>query len=227
VVHARAFFPFSLNREMDIRLKGTGNFLALLLENVAFFKKTSCDSRFNFSIGGTYSAPIYTGGTVDFKNGMIEFQDVLPKATQLSGHVQLEPENQFVHILGITGKMAGQTIVLKSFGKDLTCVRSLEPLVIHARGLNFGVIGVKTGKKGIPVHIPGMMQPGDQIWIQATGKRNEGYLYLAGPSSGPVLRGVAIVHDGNISYPFEEGKKQEKNTKPEFVTDEQNRKVWD
>ncbi len=226
-VHARAFFPFSLNHEMDIRLNGTGDFLALLLENVAFFKKTSSDSRFSFSIGGTYSAPIYTGGTVDFKSGMLEFQDVLPKATQLHGRVRLEPDAQFVHILGISGQMAGQPIEIKSFGKDLKCSRHLAPLIIHTWGLNFGVIGVRTGKKGIPVHIPGMMQPGDQIWVQATGKGDEEYLYLAGPSSSPVLRGVAMVHDGNISYPFEESKKQEKNAKPDFVTDVLNRMVWD
>ena len=229
VVHAQAFFPLSVNREMDIRLKGSGNFLNLLLENVTFFKKTSSHSRFRFSIGGTYSAPIYTGGEVEFTNGSIEFQDVLPKATQLSGKVRLEPESQFVHILKITGKMAGQPIELRTFGKELKSARPLEPLVIHGWGLNFGVVGVKVGGKGIPVHIPGMMRPNDQIWVRATGKEKENYLYLAGPSASPVLRGLVFVHDGNISYPFEEGKKprKAKNARPDFVTDVLNRMVWD
>ena len=228
-VHSRAFFPFSNNREMDVRIKGNGDFLALLLENIPFFSRTTSQSTFSFSIGGTYSAPIYTGGAVDFKKGEIDFRDVLPPARALSGHVQLEPEGQFIHIVSLTGELAGERVVIKSFGQDLKSQRPLEPLIIHSWGLNFGVIGLKTDQKGIPVHIPGMMGKGEKVWVVAKGKTPDEYFYLAGTSEHPTLRGFAYIRDGNITYPFEEGKKkaEKKNEKPGFITDVLNRMVWD
>ncbi|NOY77491.1 MAG: hypothetical protein GXO76_06430 [Calditrichaeota bacterium] len=228
-VHSTAFFPFSNNREMDVRIKGNGDFLALLLENIPFFSRTASQSAFSFSIGGTYGAPIYTGGAVDFKKGEIDFQDVLPPARNLAGQVRLEPEGQFIHILRLTGKLAGEPIVMKSFGQDLKSRRPLEPLIIHSWGLNFGVIGLRTGQKGIPVHIPGMMGKGEKIWVVAKGKTPEEYFYLAGPSEHPTLRGFAYIRDGNITYPFNEAKKktEKKNEKPDFITDVLNRMVWD
>ncbi len=228
-VHSTAFFPFSNNQEMDVRLKGNGDFLALLLEDIPFFSRTTSQSTFSFSIGGTYSAPIYTGGAVDFKKGEMDFQDVLPPARKLAGHVRLEPQGQFVHITNLTGTLAGEPIVLKSFGKDLKSRRPLEPLVIHSWGLNFGVIGLKTSQKGIPIHIPGMMEKGEKVWVTAKGKAPGEYFYLAGTSEHPTLRGFAYIRDGNITYPFDEGKKksEKKNKKPDFITDVLNRMVWD
>ncbi len=228
-VHSTAFFPFSNNREMDVRLKGKGDFLALLLENIRFFSRTASQSAFSFSIGGTYSAPVYTGGTVDFKKGEIDFQDVLPPARELAGHVQLEPQGQFVHIQNLSGTLAGEPIIIKSFGGDIKSKRPLDPLIIHSWGLNFGVIGLKTGQKGLPVHIPGMMGKGEKVWIVAKGKAPGEYFYLAGTSEHPTLRGFAYIRDGNITYPFEEGKKkpEKKNKKPGFMTDVLNRMVWD
>ena len=228
-VHSTAFFPFSNNREMEVRLKGDGDFLALFLENIPFFSRTSSQSTFGFSIGGTYSAPIYTGGTVDFTKGEMDFQDVLPPARDLAGHAQLEPNGQFVHITDITGKLAGEPVVIKSFGRDLKSHRQLDPLIIHSWGLNFGVIGLETGQKGIPVHIPGMMEKGEKVWVVAKGKTPDEYFYLAGTSDHPTIRGLAYIRDGNITYPFEEGKKkpEKKNAKPDFITDVLNRMVWD
>ncbi|GBE27406.1 hypothetical protein BMS3Bbin03_01331 [bacterium BMS3Bbin03] len=228
-VHAKAFFPFSNNREMDVRLTGNGDFLALFLEDIAFFKRTASQSTFRFSIGGTYGAPIYTGGTVDFKNGEIDFQSVLPAVRDMKGHVQIEAENQFVHITELTGELGGQPFTLKTFGQDLVSNRPLEPLVIHSWGINFGVFGFKTGPKGIQVHIPGMMEQGDKAWIEAGGLRPGEYFYLAGPSDHPVMRGLATIRDGNFTYPFSKGKPKEKspNTKPDFMTRVLNRMVWD
>jgi len=228
-VHSTAFFPFSNSREMNVQLKGSGDFLALLLENIPFFSRTVSQSTFSFSIGGTYGAPIYTGGAVDFKNGEMDFQDVLPPARKLAGHVQLEPQGQFVHIRNLSGTLAGESIMIKSFGQDVKSQRPLAPLIIHSWGLNFGVIGLKTGGRGIPVHIPGMMEKGEKIWVVAKGKTSGEYFYLAGTSEHPTLRGLAYIRDGNITYPFEEGKKspEKKNKKPDFVTDVLNRMVWD
>ncbi|HDL18699.1 MAG TPA: hypothetical protein ENH29_06565 [Bacteroidetes bacterium] len=224
-IDGRGYLPFSENDDMDLTLSGTGDGFAILFANEPFVKGSDSKTTFSWGFGGTYSSIIYTEGKVSLTDGMLQLADLTPKVENIKIEAELEPMNQFLRFDKVTGIVRKQPIFMESSLDSLTVSQGLQPLIIKSWGLNFGVIRIATDKKGVPLHIPGLMEAGDEGWFVVQGRDRERYFTVSGPAEHPLVRGRILAHNATITYPFivEEGDTSE----PDLTEQILESMIWD
>ena len=75
-----------------------------------------------------------------------------------------------------------------------------EPIVMGP--LNFGIFQIETPQKGLDIHLPGLMEPGETGDLEPVGKKPMRHFTLAGPLQRPTLVGTLMARDVEFTYPM-------------------------
>lgn len=204
IINGDGFIPFSSLDTMDIRLNGTGNLLSILPEITNFFKDTRSDGKWDVHFTGSPGNLSIASGYVNLQNGFLELGAVAPKIDDISVKLIVEPDG-FVKVDYIKGKVKKREFsFFNNKAPEVCCQRNLLPFVVPDFGLDFGVWSIKTTEKGVPLHIPALMEKGEIGNFEFIGRDSCENFYVAGPAENPVLRGKIKLRNVNLMYPFAE-----------------------
>jgi hypothetical protein len=206
-IHGEGYFPLSTARDLYFVLQGTGDGFAVLFDDLEFVKRSRSDASFRWGFGGTYNDVVYTEGSIFLKNGQLELEDVARKVDHIEIEARLEPMQQFLHFEKVTGYVQKRRFEAMNFLDSLGIPKGAPPLVIESWGLNFGYIRIKTEKKGVPLHIPGLMEKGEIGFFRLKGQGRDENFLITGPAEQPYARGEIYVENASITFPFVETEK--------------------
>ncbi|MDZ7330439.1 MAG: translocation/assembly module TamB [candidate division KSB1 bacterium] len=194
--------PFPGSIPMDINLEGRGNILALLPDLTSFFKKTASDSRWSLTISGRPNNITISRAKLDLTQGYLRLGDVAPEINNIVANLELEQDG-FLNVKSITGKIKGREFSIRNMRVDsLRFEESMTPFTIPELGLSFGVFAIKTSAKGIPLHIPALMEKGEVGQFVLSGKTDHQPFLIAGPLERPLVQGKIILNNVNFTFPF-------------------------
>ena len=88
-------------------------------------------------------------------------QPLIGPFTNLRAKVELKEGTQFIHIKNLEGIIADRSAKIYNTSSAVTAGDSLQPWYFEEFGLNFGILTLETDERGIPLSIPGLMNPGD------------------------------------------------------------------
>jgi hypothetical protein len=225
LIEGSAFLPFSSEQDMDIHLAGSGDAMAVLFGNLPEVKESQSDATFRWGFGGSYGNVVYTEGEVNLKKGKVWLEEIVPVVENIEVEAKLDPENQFIDVTNMSGVIDGEKVFVETNLDSFRFDNGMEPLVITEWGLNFGAILVKTGRKGVPLNIPGTMSKGEEGWFTIKGYDPYEYFTVTGPEEHPVAKGEILVSRAAFMFPFEfeEGV----STEPSLTEKILERMVWD
>jgi len=188
---------------MDLRFDVRGNVLAELPKLVPYFQNPKTDGRLFARLRGTRSDPVLDQLDLRIFNGTISFSEVVPPVTSLNVAVKLSDASDFINIETIEGLVDGRWARIYNAPEvTLTDGSALEPWYFDEIGLNCGILMLETAENGIPLHFPGMMEPGDIGFFAARGRQPGEKFYFAGPPGLPICRGTTVLHNCRVTFPF-------------------------
>ena len=194
-------FPMSLN------LFAEGNIMAELPAFLTYFRIPLCVGELSLDISGSRENPKIDAGQLSIYNGSLEFESVIPPLKDIKADIELKPGSKFLQIKNIEGNLNNKHVRLYNLDSVKVEDHYLEPWNFEDIGINFGVLVLETGKRGIPLSIPGLMNPGDIGYFTPGGKEESEDFYFFGPVEKPQVRGKVILTDSRVTFPFliEEG----------------------
>lgn len=210
VLQGDAHLPFKGERDLNVRLSGDGNFLAILPDLANVFRESQSIGHLDLHLGGHYEQPDFTGSTLSFKKGTLYLSSVAKKIENMQGELAVLQDDYFLDIRKLSGTIHGEPIsISNSLATIDSSADSLNPIVydpLHIAGddLNLGLLTVHTSDKGVLLNIPGLMEGGELGWYAFEGKTPKEDFHIAGPWLQPVVRGTIKIHNANLTYPFDE-----------------------
>lgn len=195
--------PYVNEQEMNLRMNGSGNFLALLPELTPYFTETKSNGKLNVEITGRPDAPVISLANLEFNEGYFKAKSVFDQVKDIHCKLIFDPRNRFLNLVDLSGKVRGEHLRISNrmFEVELTS-RTLEPFYVRDWDLNLGVFQIETSSKGIPINIPGLMEDGERGFFQISGIKMDEMAYLAGPWQRPVVRGKLQIQNVKFTYPF-------------------------
>lgn len=203
-IQGSGFIPLSSEENMNISLLGQGNLLSILPEIEPFFKETASSGKWRINFIGSLDNPILESGDIQIKDGYLKLGAVAPEIKDINANIKIELDG-FVNVAELNGKIKGKPFKFSNQRADsVLCKAALYPFTIPDLGFDFGVFSLETSAKGVPLHIPGLMEKGEIGNFEFTGRDTTEKFYFAGPNSNPVARGVIRLRNVNLMYPFKE-----------------------
>lgn len=187
---------------LDLKANVSGNVLGELPRILPYFKNAQSVGELSVHVGGSRSKPQLTQAKLSVFDGSLEFESVIPPIKELQMEVELSEPNNFVHIEKIEGKINNQPINIYNVREAIADSISLSPWYFEELDLDFGILVLETGKRGIPLSIPGLMEEGDIGYFAASGRSDSEKFYFAGPIDEPYVRGEIILSDSRVTFPF-------------------------
>ena len=210
----KGFLPFSNADTLKVELAGKGNFLAILPELTSFFKETRSDGTWSLKLTGTPNHIEFLDGHIRLKNGYLRLGNVAPAIKDISVSVKLEQDG-FLKVNHISGKIRRKPFTFSN-ERSIEGLKNdkLIPFQISGLGLNLGIFTLETSNKGIPLHIPGLMEKGEYGNMVFLGKYPDEKFYFAGPFNQPDIRGKIKLQNINFTFPFISKKKKTSGKNP-------------
>ncbi len=201
-IQGKGIIPIFTDDEMKIAFEGNGNLFSILPEITDFFKETAGSGKWQFMLSGRPNNISIESGSIRLSDGYLKLKDVAPEIKNISVSLDIESDG-FVKVDHISGQIKGKPFKLSNERWDMVeCRQKLEPLTVPTLGLDFGVFSVETSPKGVPLHIPGLMDKGEIGNFEFIGREDNEKFYTAGPASSPVMRGIINLRNVNVMYPF-------------------------
>ncbi len=210
--------PLRTNDSLFVQLQGEGNFLSLANDFEDYFKNSYSKGDLQIKMLGTLKQPRLVDASLSFTDAGMEFGSVVPRITDVTGNIEFEPENRFVHIKNLQGKMGKEWFrISNTLATPDLAERPMQNMDLGSSAINLGVFVLETRKKGIPLNISGLMEKRVPGYLRLDGKREGEKFYLAGPIDRAVLRGKIFVHDFEFMYPFDEVDDSDDNVVVQFL----------
>jgi hypothetical protein len=200
-MQAMGRIPFATDQALNISIKGKGNILSILPELTPFFKETSSDGQWLFSLNGRPNNLAISAGKIVLRDGYLRLGDVAPEIKNIALEMELEQDG-FLNVKVISGKIKGKQFAFKNARSISTTEQTLAPFELPELGLNLGIFTFETSEKGISLHIPGLMEKGEFGQFVFSGKNSAEQFYFAGPLEKPVVRGNIELDNVNFTFPF-------------------------
>ena len=201
-IESNGYMSVSPRGPVDLRLNVRGNILAELPEVIRYFRNPDCVGEMNLHIKGSRINPQLAAGHLKIYNGSIEFESVIPSLKELQAELELREGEQFIRIGKIQGKLNGRFVKIYNLEKAPANLPRLKPWYFEELGLNFGVLVLETDPQGIPLSIPGLMNPGDTGYFATDGRFPGESFYFAGPPESPYIRGKVTLYESRVTFPF-------------------------
>ena len=196
-LQASGYLPMNMDDELDMTLKADGNILSVLPEISSYFKSAQGQGQALLHWGGKLNDWALGQMNLDINKGSVEMVTFARKVKNLSANITLNNEERFLHIERLTGDVKDGVFQITNRQQS-----ELYPLNLESLGLSLGVIELTTGEKGIPVHIPGLMESKEEGWIEFCGLQGTGPFLIGGPTDAITLEGTLRLKDVRITYPF-------------------------
>ncbi|MCG8604421.1 hypothetical protein MJD09_05395, partial [bacterium] len=198
--------PISGGSTLDVDMTGSGNFLALLPNLADVFTESRSKGHLDLRLSGKYERPNFTGSKLRFSEGQIRLTSVVDRLDDLTAELEVTEEDYFLDIKNFQGKIKKAPFTISNT-RVVPSVdgREFEPLRIAGDDLNLGALVLQTSSKGVPLHIPALMEPGETGWYQFRGRTPDEPFYIAGPWLRPRVRGEVSIRNANLVFPFYEG----------------------
>jgi hypothetical protein len=202
LVELSGVMPADPASPMNLKLEAEGNILAELPSLISYFHNPVCLGEVLLSFSGTRENPKIEEGKINIYNGSLEFESVIPPLKELKADIELNKGEQFLRIRNLEGKINNRYV--RIFNLDSVRVGNdyLEPWKFEDLGINLGILVLETDKRGIPLSIPGLMNPGDIGYFATEGKEDGEQFYFSGPLEKPEVRGKVILHESRVTFPF-------------------------
>jgi hypothetical protein len=194
--------PISTEAPWDITLNARGNILAELPNLLDYFQNPSSIGELSLKIGGNRENPKFEAGYLNILNGSLEFESVIPPLTNLKAEVELKEGTQFIHIKNLEGLIADRSAKIYNSPKVVVAADSLQSWYFEDFGLNFGILVLETDERGIPLSIPGLMNPGDIGFFATRSESETEKFYFSGPVEKPKARGEVKLLESRVTFPF-------------------------
>ena len=201
-IDAFGVLPINPNSDMDIHINADGNVLAELPNLINYFQKPDCDGTLYLHLTGTRENPKLSAGKLEIYSGSLGFESVIPTVQNLQAEILLKENEQFISVKKIEGDLLGRHVKIYNTDQVTTPNQELKPWFFEDIGLNLGIFVLETDPKGIPLSIPGLMNPGDIGYFVANGKSENEKFYFAGPQEQPHVRGEVTLIDSRVTFPF-------------------------
>lgn len=217
-INGNGFLPFNSNDSLMLNLMGQGNFLAIIPDLEDYFKEPSSTGRFSAGFRGTLKRPRLINADLEFSDASMKFGSVVPQVTDVNGKIRYEPEQRFLHLINLEGKMGGEWFrISNQLASPALSSRKLENMDVGGQGLNLGIFILESGEKGVPLNITGLME--HDVWghLQIMGREPDEKFMLAGPIERPVVRGRLDLQKFEFRYPFETDEDADDNVVVRFL----------
>ena len=191
--------PHTEEKDADISLLAQGNILSILPEISDMVKKANGEGEIFLRWGGRPGEWVLGRGRAAIDNGEIELSSFVKKIKKLNARIELKEKERFVHVSNLSGEIDGGMFRITNIPEGS---KGVVPLILDKPGLNLGIIKLSSAKKGIKLHLPGLMEKGDQGRLAFGGIKKEGSFIIAGPSSEPLFRGTLFLRSLRLTYPF-------------------------
>lgn len=204
VLNGEGLFPFSKKDSVHIKLEGAGNFLALLPDFAEVFRGTRSTGKLDLTLRGPYKGLRLYDSHATILDGELELSRVTKKISDLKGEAYADGD--FIHIKSLTGRIGDAIIsVTNRPGVPEGAGPLKTPLRIGRTWMSLGTLHVTSSANGLPANIPAFMEEGEigRFWIR--GRDGEPAFFIAGPWQHPVFRGEIVMHNANVTFPFDEG----------------------
>ena len=204
-ISGNGFYPYSRDDSLNISLTGDGNFLQILSDLVPYFENPECEGYLYINITGSPESPILHDVKLGFENGKIEFDSIIPAASDVKAELEFQPDEQFLHLKYLSGKMGGKDFnIYNQLAYSGLSSKAIDNIVLGGSGFNLGVFTLETPQKGVPLNIRGLME--DKVFgtLEALGRNVDEKFYFAFYNGYPTLRGTINLYDCEIMFPFDE-----------------------
>ncbi|MBN2105314.1 hypothetical protein JW835_14850 [bacterium] len=191
--------PLFSQEDMDLNIHADGNLLNALAEMSPFIKSGKGEGEVVFRVGGRPESPILGSGEIFIKNGNIQCADIVREVKKLQLSARLQAEDRFLEIPNFSGTVRGRKFRLWNVNHSHT----LPPLRSEDLGIHFGLICLETDKRGIQLHLPGLMERGDAGMVAFEGfDSDEPFMISGGTDMGPRFHGMLNLNNLRLTYPF-------------------------
>ncbi len=201
-VDARGLLGLGPEAPIDLDVNVQGNILAELPKIEPYFRNPRSEGTLTVHVSGTRNNPAFAEAHLQIFDGSLEFESVIPPLKNLKADIELKKNSDFVHIRNISGTIEDRWGKIYNVPNVPSLADSLRPWRFGAYGLNFGVLVLETDERGLPLSIPGLMEPKDIGYFTATGLKPGEKFYLAGPVDVPHARGGVILQNARVTFPF-------------------------
>jgi hypothetical protein len=203
--------PHQASMDANIQIIGDGNLFSPLIAYAPFFVRGKAQGRFEARLAGRPGAWVLGSLESTISDGVLEPAALFPTIKEIEGTLSLQPGERFVQIHVLSGYVGGGLLRLSNIRAEDSPVR-LHPLRLDTLGLDLGVLLVETPERGIVAHLPGLMESGDTGRFRFAGLTSNEIFSISGPVGSPHIRGIILLEDQRITYPFLRGAKGEKNS---------------
>ena len=236
-LNGSALLPFNTENEVDIRLQGEGNFLAILPEVASYFKSAESTGKLRLRLAGPYKKLRLPDSQFTFAAERVQLHKVAPEIKDLNGELRTDERGTFVAVKKISGKIRDATFHIRNEESVPplpmhTAENLLErrariaadslvpvPLRLSDSQIYLGALFFKSSANGLPLNIPGLMQKHEVGRFEITGLRDSttqrgdaDEFILAGPWTHPVLSGGVVMEGVNFQFPFDESTETDSTT---------------
>ncbi len=187
--------------ESDVSFLAEGDILGMLPEISEAFGSAEGSGKLFLRWSGRPGDWALGSGWMEVSGGRIALNSIIKSITEINGKAELRQDERFIRIPEITGKIGSSPFLLTN--TDSSAVpQGLAPLELPGLDAHIGVIQIRTEGKGLRLHIPGLMEKGEEGWLGFAGMQPGESFVIAGPASNPLLRGTLNLTDNRITYPF-------------------------
>ncbi len=219
VMRGSGVFPLNKQDSARIELKGSGDFLSTLSDFTQNVTQTYGYGELDLKLGGPYKRMRLMDSQLNISNGRIHLNQVADKITDIEA--KLVTRGRFVEIVKLDGKIGGKKLSLTNY--EYAPVRRGNlgaPLILNRDWMSLGTLQLNSEPGGVPLYIPGLMQPGEVGNFHFKGRskaaangtalpsdeeqitRDEPGFFIAGPWGHPVFRGDVVLNKVDLTYPF-------------------------
>jgi len=200
-LHTWGEIPHGAASDADISVLAKGNILGVLPHVSGFVQKADGTGELFLRWAGTTGEWTLGDCRLRIDQGNLELASFLKHIRNVQAEMSLVQQQRFMKIHHFTGNIEGTELILEN--EFQIRGQQAEPLSIPQLGIHFGTLKLKTMGKGVRLHIPGLMEPGDDGLIGFSGFNDDGdYFTLAGPNEAPAFGGTLNLYDMRITYPF-------------------------
>ncbi len=201
-ISGKGLIPIKRENPIDLDFQGKGNLLSILPEFSPFFKETKSEGVWTLHLHGLPGNVRLLGSRIELQNGYLRLGSVAPEIKEISLSLELESDG-FIHVKNLSGKIRRREFVFRNQRLPSEPINDkFKPFEIPFLGLNLGIFTIETSPKGIPLHIPGLMEKGEYGQFIFLGKNKNEKFFIAGPAWQPYVRGKLILQNTNFTFPF-------------------------
>jgi hypothetical protein len=201
-IEVTGIIPVNSALPLKLTLQAQGNILAELPNILSYFKNPNSLGELYLNFSGSRENVKIESGRLLIYNGNLEFESVIPPLKEIKADLELKEGESFIHIRNIEGKLENRFVRIYNLDQVMVNGISLPHWDFEDFGLNFGILVLETDHRGIPLSIPGLMNPGDIGFFSTEGKQPEEKFYFSGPLEKPQVRGKVILNESRVTFPF-------------------------